>query len=158
VLPYVGTRPWDGQTAGRWGPIKNIYPTVWTTVVFASRHFPFGGELLTENCHVSHPIKYQHFLISSNFCLPINYGTMDICVSLHLWIFSESFIISFCTCSLYNLCFLHSWRWPYIWPKHLAVNCAYKVSPVYLFACVGTNMLRNRIMHGLWITYIRSAV
>jgi len=73
-------------------------------------------------------------------------------VSLQLWIGSETLIISFYTFSLSKHCILHSWRWPYIWPKHLAVNCAYKVSPKYLCACVGTIMFFNRIMHGLWIT------
>jgi len=53
-------------------------------------------------------------------------------VILHLWIGSETLIVLFYTFRLSKLCILHSWRWPYICPKHLAVQCVYQVIPIYL--------------------------
>ena len=136
----------------------SIFSTVSTTVLFATLHSLLYGELLNETCYIKHPIKYQHTPTRNKLYMFTFKLLVSVIVTLHPLIDSENFIISFYNFNLSNPCILHSWKWPYIWPKHLALPCAYQVIAVYLCACVVTVIFCIRIMHGLWIIYICSSV
>jgi hypothetical protein len=46
-----------------------------------------------------------------------------------------TFIISFYTFNISNLCILYPCRWPHGWPKHVGVHCTYKTN-FSMLACI----------------------
>jgi hypothetical protein len=77
-------------------------------VLFGSQHSPLYGELLIETCYINEQIKYQYILISSNLYLFTYKLRVFVIVNLHLWIGSDTLIMSLYTFRLSKPCILHS--------------------------------------------------
>lgn len=59
------------------------------------------------------------------------------------------------TFNAFILCILPLWGWLRSWPKRVGGHCVYNY---FQYTCVhfaGTVIIYNRLMRGLWITYIQ---